>query len=217
MTEVRSGLRHALAAPAIYDFFQNLVGAYGWRRRVIQAFVAPTLPGGALVLDVGCGTAQILGYLPENIEYLGLDQNPRYLDAARARFAGRRANFLCEELTPQFRMEGRQAAVVLAFGILHHLDDSTCESLFRAAGSVLAPGGFVLTLDPLYADGQSSAARYIISRDRGTAVRTEAAYRALAAKAFASVDVHVDPDPIRIPYTGIVMKCAVPRQESDHG
>ena len=51
---------------------------------------------GAAILDVGCGTAQILRYLPEGIEYLGFDQNARYLECARNRFTARRARFLRE-------------------------------------------------------------------------------------------------------------------------
>lgn len=207
MTEIRSGIRHSLAAPGVYDFFQTLVGAYAWRRRAIDSFVSRQIPDDGLVIDIGCGTAEVLNYLPAGVEYIGFDQNRDYIAKARTAHARRNATFRCEELSPGFNPGGRRADLILAFGIVHHLDDAMSAALFRLARGMLGPNGFLLTLDPLYMDGQSSIARYIVSRDRGTEVRTEDAYKALASREFSSVESHVDRNPLYIPYTGIVMKC----------
>lgn len=207
MTEIRSGIRHALATPFIYDLFQSLVGAYAWRRKVVERFLAAAIPERGLVVDIGCGTAEVLDFLPEGIEYVGLDANPDYIEKARARHANRNARFHCEELSPRFTLGERRADAILAFGLIHHLDDALSADLFRVAKNLLGANGFLLTLDPLFKDGQSAIARYIISQDRGTAVRTEQAYKALAAREFSTVESHIDASPLYIPYTGIVMKC----------
>jgi hypothetical protein len=43
--------------------------------------------------------------------------------------------------------------------------------------------------------------------DRGQNVRTEQAYRELAAKVFKNVDTWVDTKPMRIPYVTVVLEC----------
>ena len=212
MTEIRSGIRHALASPRIYDLFQNLVGAYAWRRKVVERFVVAAIPDDGLIIDLGCGTAEVLRFLPAGVKYIGFDRNPGYIDRARACHAHRDAIFHCEELSPAFSLEGRSADVILAFGLIHHLDDTLTCDLFRIARNMLGANGFLLTLDPVYAGGQSAVARYIVSKDRGTSVRTESAYKELASRAFSSVETHIDSDPLYIPYTGIVMKCSAGRK-----
>lgn len=207
-TEIRDGIRHALASARIYGLFQKLVGAYAWRRKVVGKYVATAIPDGGLVIDIGCGTAEVLSYLPDNVEYIGFDRNPGYITRARASYAHRNASFYCEELSPNFTLEGRSADVILAFGLIHHLDDAMSLDLFGVARKMLGVNGFLVTLDPVYVDGQSAVARYIISKDRGTAVRTERAYKELASREFSSVETYIDSNPLYIPYTGIVLKCS---------
>lgn len=208
MSEIRSGLRHLLANPWPYNLFQHAVGANRWRRRVIERLLLPSLGKKPSVIDIGCGTGEILRYLPEHVRYLGFDRNPRYIAEASRRFSGRNAVFRCEELTPDFEAQFEPVEHTLAFGLLHHLDDDSARSLFRAAKKVLKPVGSLITLDPVYTHSQSRLARYVVSRDRGSEVRTEAAYLALANEVFERVEVFLDPSPLVIPYTGMVMRCS---------
>lgn len=209
MTEIRTGLRHILAFPRVYDFYQRLVGGYAWRKSVVEEFVLMAIPHGGLILDIGCGTVDILNYLPSGYRYVGFDRNPNYINKARARYTHKNARFTCEELSPDFTLNGRQADVVLTLGVLHHLDDIQSEDFFKVARTVIKPDGFLLAMEPVYDSRQSFLAWYIVSRDRGTAVRTEAAYKALALKGFSSVETHIHSNPLRIPFTGIVMKCKI--------
>jgi hypothetical protein len=57
-------------------------------------------------------------------------------------------------------------------------------------------------------EGQSRLARFVVSSDRGRNVRTSEEYLRLCRQVFEDVRPFVDPDPIRIPYTGIVISCA---------
>jgi SAM-dependent methyltransferase len=176
-----------------------VAGFYAWRRKVVESFVAAAIPDGGLIIDIGCGTAEVLNYLPPNVEYIGFDRSQGYLNKARARYAHRNARFHCEELSPHFTLRGRRADAILAFGLIHHLDDAMSSDLFRVAKKMLGVNGFLLTLDPVYVDGQSAVARYIISKDRGTAVRTERAYKELACREFSSVETYIDSSPVYIP------------------
>lgn len=210
MSEVRSGVRHLLAIPVVYNLFQNLVGANAWRRSVVSRELKSVLTDnqrGLRILDIGCGTGDVLSYLPPHVEYVGFDRNHAYIASAQNRYKARHARFVCEELTVNYDSHEEGFDVVLALGLLHHLDDATAHSLFSTARQRLKPNGFLLTLDPLYAVEQSRIAHYIISKDRGTNVRTQLEYCVLAERVFGKVDFQVDHDPLRIPYTGITMIC----------
>lgn len=209
MVEIRKGLRHILARPRVYDLFQTVVGANTWRKRVIEEFLSNKIPANGLIIDIGCGTSEIVSYLPDNVRYLGIDRNPSYIARAKERYRYRNAQFLCQELASGLPIEECKADAVLAIGIIHHLEDKECIDLFQMAKKTLRPGGFFLALDPVYHQPQSVIARYIISKDRGKSVRTTEQYLSLFAKEFAQVDYHIDEHPLRIPYTGIVTRCRV--------
>lgn len=207
MKEIRTGIHHALAMPWLYDSFQKMVGAYKWRQKVLTEFIIPALPEYGSLVDIGCGTGEVLNYLPNNINYIGFDRNKSYIQQAQQKHQSRNAKFYCEELSSNFLTKDKPADVVLALGLIHHLDDEQTIALFNLARSIMSCDGFLLTLDPLYSSKQSNLARYIISKDRGMAVRTEAAYKELSSQVFSQVDVYVNHNPLFIPYTGIVMIC----------
>ena len=64
-----SGLRRWLNLPFLYNLLQAAVGANALRRRVIQNHVRAK--AGDKVVDIGCGPARILRWLPD-VQYLGL-------------------------------------------------------------------------------------------------------------------------------------------------
>ncbi|MGH3264643.1 MAG: hypothetical protein ACRDNS_21920, partial [Trebonia sp.] len=101
--------------------------------------------------------------------------------------------------------------LVLAFGVLHHLDDRQAKEALRLAARGLARDGRVVTVDPVYAPGQSHVARAIIARDRGQHVRTLDAYEALAREAFSTVQAVVRHDLLRMPYSHCILESSVPR------
>jgi SAM-dependent methyltransferase len=204
VAEIRSGLLHLLARPWIYDAFQTLVGANAWRERVVRNSVVPRLSDDALIVDVGCGTGWVLHVLPPTVRYVGIDRNRAYINQARSEFSGRTAQFICDDVSLGPAGLDLQADAVLAIGLLHHLNDNECVQLLTAIARMLKPGGFLLTLDPLFCDEQSSLARAVISRDRGRSVRTVDGYHELLSDAFRRIDTSIERSPLRIPYTGIV-------------
>jgi len=207
MAEIRSGVRHLLAIPALYDAFQSGVGAYAWHRRVLRTHVLPTLPPGARILDIGCGTAEVLHHLPTDAEYHGFDRNEAYIARARRLFPDRRAHFRCAEFRGELPDDGTRYDLVLAIGLLHHLGDKDVTNLMQGACNVLASGGRMITLDPVLTDTQSAAARFLISHDRGRNVRRQQEYARLARASFCRVEELLDERPMYIPYTGLILIC----------
>ena len=97
--------------------------------------------------------------------------------------------------------------LVLATGVLHHLDDSQAVRLFDLARRALKPGARLFTYDGCFVAGQPKLARFVVSQDRGKYVRESAEYAKLAAQVFPHVRSFVRHDLLRIPYTHVILQC----------
>jgi SAM-dependent methyltransferase len=201
---VNLDLRRVLALPWAYRTFIRLIGSEEKRARYYREFLGAR-PGDR-VLDIGCGPADVLSYLPP-VEYYGFDMNPSYIDSARERY-GDRGSFYCRRVSRDAIDDvGGQFDLVLATSVLHHLDDDEARALFDLAYNALRPGGRLISCDGCYVPGQNPLARLIISTDRGRHVRDEANYVRLARQVFENVTATIREDLSRIPYTYILLEC----------
>jgi SAM-dependent methyltransferase len=196
------GISQLLQVPQFYSTFARLAGGNS-RTEFVRQYVRAR-PEDRL-LDIGCGPADILDDLPGGIDYTGFDSNPSYIENAQHRF-GQRGRFICRQVSTALKEELSTVDVVLACGVLHHLDDAQAVELLSLAKAVLNDGGRLITIDGCIVPGQSRIARFLLDRDRGQFVRTEAAYLALASKVFGSFTSHVRHDLMRIPYTHLIIE-----------
>jgi SAM-dependent methyltransferase len=190
--------------PAGYRFFRWVVGGESAWRIYLDEYVKPS-PGDK-ILDIGCGPADVLNYLPK-VNYTGLDISPEYICAAMDRF-GSRGRFCCGDVGLT-TIEGEQGSfdLVLATGVIHHLEDAQAAKLFALARRVLRPTGRLVTYDGCYVPQQSRIARWMLAKDRGKFVRTREEYMRLAQVRFSKVEPYLKHDLLRIPYTHLIMRC----------
>ena len=203
MSAATERIRSALSNPDAYWLLQRLLGAVAVHRHVLDhhARVQP----GERVLDLGCGPGRTLDVLPE-VDYLGIDTSGAYVEAARRRY-GERASFRRADATSTDLTGEAPFDLVLALGVIHHLDDGQAERLIGLGERSLRPGDRMVTLDPGLVEGQPALARRLASRDRGVEVRSPGAYRALAQSGFGSVQLTVRHDLARIPLTHVILRC----------
>lgn len=204
MAEVTTGVRSVLSLPWAYNLWSKFIGAAAARRNYVEQYLRPN--EGDRILDIGCGTGKMFDALPDWISYTGFDLNQAYVEQAASKY-GSAAAFVHGEVGAAPQLPTDAFDVAIATGILHHLDDDEAMQLFELALGCLKPGGRLVTSDPVYGEGQSSAARFIISLDRGQNVRTREEYVSIAESVFRRVDVDIRHDRIRIPYTHILMAC----------
>ncbi|MCX7144232.1 MAG: class I SAM-dependent methyltransferase [Proteobacteria bacterium] len=204
MAQITSGWRALLSSPKVYDAFQNLMGG---RRRgtFVEEFIRPHM--GARLLDIGCGTAQLLEFLPGDATYVGYDPSPEYIAHARYRY-GDRGEFHLGQFNAAEAAASQPFDLVTACGVLHHLDDIQAQELIALARRVLLPGGRFISIDPTYSKDQNWFSYLLVSRDRGQNVRFGQEYDELAKPYFREIN-----GTLRhrrwIPYTHWIMECEV--------
>lgn len=206
MTHRTTGIHRILERPRVYERFQILLGAANARRRLVSEFLRPF--DGARILDIGCGTGSLLESLPPNVDYVGYDLNPVYIEAARKRYAGR-AQFFCARVGGEGEVTGGEFDFVVAKSLLHHLSDGDAHHLLATARHTLRRGGVFFSSDPTRHEGQSLGTRLMLSLDRGQSIRTPDAYRQLIAAHFPALEGVVVKDLLRIPYSHFIARACV--------
>jgi SAM-dependent methyltransferase len=197
-----SQLHRLLGMPRVYRAFQKcLSGNSG--AAYVQSFIRPS--AGDRILDIGCGPAGILALLPD-VQYTGIDLSPDYIAHARAHF-GLRGTFVCQSVADAAVESPGSYDIVMAIGLLHHLDDTEALKVFEMARLALKPMGRFMSLDGCWVDGQSTFARLLLRMDRGAFIRSEKALVAIASRVFPLVDARIHHDLLRVPYTHITLEC----------
>src|SRR5262245_54094777 len=137
--------RSLLATPALFRTFKRLITRARGADEFVHRHIRPW--PGARILDIGCGLGAILEDLP-SVDYDGFDVDAAYIASARRNY-GDRGRFHCEDVR---RLDVKENAydIVLAIGVLHHLDDDEARTLVALAWRALVPGGRLVTFDGCY-------------------------------------------------------------------
>jgi SAM-dependent methyltransferase len=202
--QIDSGARSILSHPVVYKTFQRLIGIDRAFKILVNEIIRPE--PGSRMLDIGCGEAYILDFLPREIMYVGYDLNPAYIDFAKRKY-GDRGTFINERVSEMVVDKEEPFDFVLAVGLLHHLNDEEAKDLFKVGHNCLTKGGLMITSDNCYFKDQSPIARYISSKDRGQHVRYPEQYREIALPIFNSVEVLIKHRMVRIPQTTCILQC----------
>jgi SAM-dependent methyltransferase len=182
-----------------YRTFRRLIKADRSMKVIVDEYVKPTPH--CRVLDIGCGNADLAHLLPVDVSYLGLDNNPQYIENAKARGV----NVIEAHVDELGNLGYDPFDVVVAVGLLHHLDDSTAVDLIADVSKVLNPHGRLVTVDPVNHPNQSYVSRTIMRFDRGRYIRKENGYADLIGQAFDSASIVVRYDLNPFPYAHCIM------------
>jgi SAM-dependent methyltransferase len=197
--------KKALRSPVIFDTYQSLIGAPECHRWFIYEMVRP-IPGDR-VLDVGCGVGASYRYMPDTIDYVGVDVSETYIAKAKADY-GHQAKFMCADVSTLDPAVIGTFDRAFSFGVLHHLSDDVAEQAVKFVRRVVKPGGIFVSIDPCHVPGQHVVAKLIIENDRGEYVRDPAGFERIIS-GLGQVHTEIRHDLLRIPFTQIVMSVVV--------
>jgi SAM-dependent methyltransferase len=196
--------RAILNHPAIYTNYQKLVGGYNARKRFVEDYVKAK-PNDK-ILDIGCGPGDILDFWPE-VDYTGIDLDPSYIKKAQHKY-GTRGKFICSGVEDLKLDLDSHFDIVIAAGVIHHLDAGQSKKLFDTAKAVLKADGKFVSLDGCYIPNQNKISEFLLKKDRGEFVRTLPEYETLAKSSFNNVESQIEERYFNIPYTLIIMSCS---------
>ena len=137
----------------LYDEFADVGERHWWfvaRRRVIRAVIGSEIGVASLdgrsVLDVGCGTGEMLEMLSEFGPVRGLDFSERAVDYCRERL-GAGVDVSVGRIPEDIPTDGR-LGLVTAFDVIEHLDDPVAALVTMRAA--LAPTGWLVVTVPAF-------------------------------------------------------------------
>lgn len=203
MSQINTGIRSILKYSGMYDFVQRIMEPTGGSQKFFDEIL--NIKENDYVLDVGCGTANVLNYLPNKINYFGFDISEEYVANAKLNF-GDRANFICGLLTEESIKTLPMFDVVIYIGVLHHLNDKEIEDSFCLVKSVMKDTARLVTIDPCFLEKQNPISKFLVSMDRGQNVRYGKKYMKLAESTFSNVRGFNKNEKF-IPYSRWIMEC----------
>jgi ubiquinone/menaquinone biosynthesis C-methylase UbiE len=167
MTEISSHDRHYLPGMGkhyllpFYDLLHRVSGLATVHREMVAL---AALRSGRRVLDIGCGTGNLLratGKRHRDVELAGVDPDPKML--ARAASKTRKAGLtvrLDRGFAQELAFPDGSFDVVFSSLMLHHLDTSSKDEMLGEVRRVLRPDGVLVLADMT---GEAAAQRIAAS------------------------------------------------------
>ncbi len=136
-----------LGLPPLYNLFTFVIGRFGLTRLNLYSKYIP-YTSGLNILDLGCGPGTSTNFFrPE--DYLGIDISQQYVNEAEKKFPNH--HFECMDFTSLTRgskiLPKKGLDIILAYGLIHHLNDDKAFSFFCKAHELLNTNGFIITFD----------------------------------------------------------------------
>ncbi len=202
MSQRTSVLYNLINNPIVYIIFQKIMSGTSFRKKIIIKNIKNKKLN---VLDIGCGPAEILEYIP-NVTYYGFDIDKRSIDYAKNKYRGKNHYFFCKRFGKKELKKLPKFDFVILFGILHHLNNLEIKKLLQLCKKKMKKNSRLLTEDPIFIKRQNFIAKFLITKDRGMNVRIKEEYLNLLKKHFRNVSSKVTHQ-FFIPYTWFSMIC----------
>jgi 2-polyprenyl-3-methyl-5-hydroxy-6-metoxy-1,4-benzoquinol methylase len=198
-SQSNSGLYRLLNFPFIYNSWQLFVGGERARATIAKKYISAK--AGQRVLDIGCGTGTLFELMGKEIDYVGYDISQEYIDFAKNKYKDTpNARFYFKRVN-EIEMSEKDFDVVIAIGILHHLNDDEALKLIELAFLHLKEGGRFVLAEPAWIPKQNLFAKFMLKMDRGKAIRDVEGYKKLLQPYFKSSESTIDGKLFNVPYT----------------
>ncbi len=121
---------HLLELPFFYNSLRSIIAG---DQANTKSFVRSHLSQGscASIIDIGCGTGDFFDPTL-SVPYTGIDVNSRYISYAQRNYrCYSDATFVCDDILTSPLLSSNHYDAVLFISMMHHLNNSDCERMFR--------------------------------------------------------------------------------------
>jgi SAM-dependent methyltransferase len=188
-----------------YKLYQTFFGANKARRILLREYIKSD--GNKRVLDLCCGTCDILPYL-DFFEYIGVDSSEKYIDHCKRKFTKfKNTAFISEDVgmfLNKTSSSGAKFDIVLLLGGMHHIDDNSLINILQGIQKQLAPDGRLITIDGCFEPHLSRFMKMLLANDRGRFVRTKDEWVKIFTSVFKDYKYDVRANLYHIPYNVII-------------
>lgn len=196
-------MRQLLSIPWIYSFFQYINGANNMRKTLTKSYIKSD--SFLRILDIGCGTCDILEYL-EFAEYTGIDFSNKYIKKNKKRFSKKKnVKFLSMDLNDFLAINSEKFDIILLLGVMHHLNDSELNQCLSNIQKALSPDGRIVTLDGVYEDNLTWFEKLLLRGDRGAYIRTKEEWVQIFTSIFRDYTFSITKNLYYLPYNVIIL------------
>lgn len=123
-------------------YYDTLMGDYSSITSITKRLMQKYVPRNATVLELGCGTGNILHTLVNDYTLSGLDNSIHMLEQAKKKVP--QATFYLEDMT-EFSLNKKFDCIICVFDTINHLPKySQWEKLFSQCAKYLNKGGILL-------------------------------------------------------------------------
>ena len=202
----RGMVRKVLEFSEIHVFFKKLISGRNQNNEIIMELL-PNRARGMRILDLGCGTAEILDSISGEKAYVGIDYNKKYIESASSKYKERiTARFVCTDLNTYAKKCEEKFDLVLMIGVLHHVCDKDADLAINSVQELLADEGQFVSLDCCLTRPMNPIAWVLCKLDRGKYVRYKDEWVSLMKKHWDKVWYKIRTDTLVLPYSIILFK-----------
>jgi SAM-dependent methyltransferase len=172
---IREILAQESENPNQYNLIQRFFGSENMWKNFVDMYILPLQV--TQILDIGCGTAEVLPYLSTDCSYIGIDSNQAYIRSSQAKYPTHR--FIQGDWNSLEKRVSKKPELILCLGLLHHLDDSSASSMLKTCYQLLETGGRIISLDGTMQEDSGRLERIFYQVDRGRFIRSQEEYAQL--------------------------------------
>lgn len=190
-----------------YNLYQNLIGCRGFLKRYVDTYIMQKITrDGMNILDLGCGTANIVEFLPKNINYTGIDASGNYIYYDSKKYP--KYTFLCRNLKEDVNLD-KKYDIIISEALLASLTDENAEVFFNTIKKHATRDCKIVISDMNYSKTTHNLESILFKSERGTNLREREDYIKLLSKHFNIDNISVISKIYRIPYSKLVFECSI--------
>ena len=192
-----------------FNMYQKLIGGSAYLHNYAKSFINPYIQDNTELnmLDLGCGTGNLLPFLKKNINYTGVDYSQDYINYAKKKFPSRK--FICSSVTDELNLDTHYDFIVCE-AVITNLDDEKSAQTFENIKKYAKPDCHIIISDTNFGKNSTKFENFLYTHERGKYLRTKEQLTALISKHFKINNIsEIDRAYRLIPYKKIVFECSL--------